>query len=387
MGVFTYHVFSTLFERSPHGFEHAIANWTEPFHSFSQVVLLCLSEMHRLVIVFFLISGYFIHRTYLQWQARHPQERLLTFTRFFLWKRFWRLVPAFWVALLFSYFCTYKDPLAFSSFRKLAVNATLLKTLFPGYFFSVNYAHWYVAVQWQLDLLYPLFLYLVWRSSFKFAFIIACGLALFVGIVLPHFTSAAYLINLPFRWAAEWVLGAYVAVLHSQDRRMFSRPRIAALVCLLGLVISFKLHFGVGVWALSRLILALVLETVILSQSRLYRVERWLAPIGLYSYSLYLLHLPIIGMSLRGLNSRGLHIHSVLTVLEFMAISFALSLTAAFLSYRWVEEESSALGSRCWKFIYPLRSVRTGILAPPVARLNTSVHPTGPADGGVSVVP
>ena len=169
IGVFLFHVFSTVFDRSVSSVDRIVANSDVSLQGTEKLGLLLLSQVPRLVTIFFLISGYFVHRTFLLWIRRN--HSYLAFTRFFIWRRFWRLVPPFWVALLLSYAFTYKNPLAWASIRKLLVNATLFKTLVPGYFFSVNYAHWYVAVQWQLDLLYPVFIYIIWRYSGRAALI------------------------------------------------------------------------------------------------------------------------------------------------------------------------------------------------------------------------
>lgn len=356
IGVFLFHVFSTVFDRSVSSVDRIVANSDVSLQGTEKLGLLLLSQVPRLVTIFFLISGYFVHRTFLLWIRRN--HSYLAFTRFFIWRRFWRLVPPFWVALLLSYAFTYKNPLAWASIRKLLVNATLFKTLVPGYFFSVNYAHWYVAVQWQLDLLYPVFIYIIWRYSGRAALITATVLALLTNFVLPHFSNQPYIYNLPFRWCMEWALGAYLAVAHAKKKRVFTHPGWAAAALSAGLIVSGIFNIGVAIWFLAQLSLVLFLECFLLSKSAPYRIERWIAPIGLWSYSLYLFHVPIIGMCLRFLDQNGFSHASVVKYLLLTSGAFVISTAVACLSYLGIEEPSSRLGSRCWCVVQRLRNSR-----------------------------
>jgi len=133
IGVFLFHILSALFAKSAASIEQFVTHSTGSLRWAEHIGLLVLSQAPRLVAIFFIISGYFIHRTFLLWVRRN--HTYLAFSRFFLWRRFWRLVPPFWLALSFSYFLGYKHPLAWDSLRKFLVNATLFKTLVPGYSF------------------------------------------------------------------------------------------------------------------------------------------------------------------------------------------------------------------------------------------------------------
>jgi len=354
IGVFLFHILSALFAKSAASIEQFVTHSTGSLRWAEHIGLLLLSQAPRLVAIFFIISGYFIHRTFLLWVRRN--HTYLAFSRFFLWRRFWRLVPPFWLALSFSYLLGYKHPLAWDSLRKFLVNATLFKTLVPGYFFSINYAHWYVAVQWQLDLLYPFFLYIIWRYSFRAAFITACTLAFLTNFVSPHFSTQPYINNLPFRWCLEWALGAYIAVAHTQKKRAFPHPRWLGSGVVIGLTLSGYFNLGPLTWALSLIGMALILEMFLLSRSRLHAIERPLASVALWSYSFYLLHVPIIAICQRALEAQGLTQNSPLKILLLVVSSFALSLGAAAICYRWVEEGSSSIGSRCWCIVQKIRA-------------------------------
>ncbi|HEY9154148.1 MAG TPA: hypothetical protein VIM69_03395, partial [Opitutaceae bacterium] len=161
--------------------------------------------------------------------------------------------------------------------------------------------------------------------------------------------------NLPLRWALEAALGVWVAVEHSKKRRAFPYPKSAAVLLIAGLVIGSCLSIGPIVWAFSALSLALILELFLLSQSRLLKIERWLAPVGLWSYSFYLLHVPIIGICQRFLERHGFGENTMGKIALLAVMSLLFSLGAAALSYTFIEEKSSKLGSRCWCVIQNIR--------------------------------
>jgi peptidoglycan/LPS O-acetylase OafA/YrhL len=348
VGVFLVHGYSVVFHSS-HEFEIATAGLWPPLRTLAQGFLLSLSSANHLLGVFFLMSGYALHRIFRRWRARNDRLNGRSFAKFFIWHRFWRLVPAFWVALLVAYFFAYQEPFSAGALRKLAVNATLLKTLYPGYFFSINYSHWYVAVQWQLDLLYPVFLFMAWRRSFAVAFGVSCACAILFKFVVPEFTNAPYFVNLPFRWWTEWTLGALIAERHATGRRVFPYPRstLAALIVLLAA--SVVRHWGFFGWIVPQLILTLLLECVLLSKSPFKQWERSIAPIGICSYSIYLIHLVVLEQAGRWLGSRGIALQHPLTWLAFCAGCFALTAVVSRMSYRYIEEKSVSLGTRLWR--------------------------------------
>lgn len=186
--------------------------------------------------------------------------------------------------------------------------------------------------------------------------ITACTLAFLTNFVSPHFSTQPYINNLPFRWCLEWALGAYIAVAHTQKKRAFPHPRWLGSGVVIGLTLSGYFNLGPLTWALSLIGMALILEMFLLSRSRLHAIERPLASVALWSYSFYLLHVPIIGICQRAPEAQGLTQNSLLKILLLVVSSFALSLGAAAICYRWVEERSSSIGSRCWCIVQKIRA-------------------------------
>lgn len=314
-----------------------------------------LPGLERWVSIFFIVAGYFAHRAYQRSRNAARNRSRRTFVRFFIWRRFWRLVPAFWVALLFSYFVSYDHPFTWDGVQKLAVNASLLKTLYPGYFYSINYAHWYVAAQWQLDLLYPVFLYILARRSMGFAVVLAWVASIFFTFVTPHFTSEAYVHYFPIRWWAEWSLGVYLADRHLAGARVFPRPYAVMFTAAAALMLAHIEGARFVEWFAIRILLAAAFECLLLSRSPRHAWERRLAPIGACSYSLYLLHIPVQQLVARAGRAVGVEFNSIGVWVLFAMASSALAIALAKLSAEHVESTSAALGNRLWRRRFRIR--------------------------------
>ncbi len=355
LGVFFYHVYSTIFQGSFNHVLEASELWVAPLRLLTLSLFFILSNLDRLVTIFFVVSGYFLHRYFLKWRERNPGHPTREFDRFFLWRRFWRLIPPFWFALLFTYVFT-PHPFAPASLKALAINAAMLKTLVGGYFFSLNEAHWYVAAQWQLDLLYPVFLYILVRRSFAWSFVLACGLAVLFLFFVPQWTATASILYLPFRWWGDWAIGALVAERHARYKRLFPHPRWSLATILALIAIAFYFELGLLLWVMIRVGLVWALEVLLVSHSRLNRLERILAPIGVCSYSFYLLHLPLINLTAWGFRALGLDPRLPSLWLAASIAALAITVILSWASYVWIEEGSVKLGNRLWrKFMLPRR--------------------------------
>lgn len=343
VGVVLFHAFTVPFG----GREAAAATWLD--QSLVSALLAALPRVEQFVIIFFMVAGYFGYRAYQRSRLTESRRSRRTFVKFFLWRRFWRLVPVFWVALLFSYFVSYSDPFSWDGLRKLAVNASLLKTLWPGYFFSINHAHWYVAVQWQLDLLYPLFLFMVARRSAGFAVAVAWIVSMTFMFVVPQFTDAAYLRYFPLRWWAEWSLGVYLADRHLAGVRLFPRPGWTMLAAAVALVAARAQGVQFIEWLAIRVLMGAAFEAMLLSRTRRFEIERRLAPIGLVSYSLYLLHIPVQQLVVSGWRWAGGDFSTGFGWCAFVIVSGFCALVLARVCTEQVENRFAAFGNRLWR--------------------------------------
>jgi peptidoglycan/LPS O-acetylase OafA/YrhL len=254
-------------------------------------------------------------------------------------------------------------------------------TLTNGFFddYRLNAALWSVSVESLLYLLYPFWLTVRLRHGLVSAALLALGVSAISGTITAHFfetptgPSIWFFLNVwcgwvagavlaeichehqgrPLRHAAWWIGGAAAWGLHValKYQGAYSGPWAFAY---LPITISLCL------WPLSLLIVAG--EKITTARPPWLIGKSWwlLTRIGVFSYSLYLLHIPL--QSLR------LYFNAQLTGslakgLLFLAW-FGLVLGISWLCHRWVEEPSARLGRR---MVERFRSAPKATLVPRAA--------------------
>ncbi|RQH06531.1 acyltransferase family protein [Paraburkholderia dinghuensis] len=243
--------------------------------------------------IFFVISGYCIHRSGAARLVVNPDFRLDA--RQFWLRRFVRIYPVLFAALLLT-FAADSISLTLSPVshkildigpRAFLINLFSLQGL-AGKTYGSNGALWTLSLEVQFYLLYPLVFAL--RRRFGLA-------AIITGIVAINVVSALTLQrhDLTFftSYWFSWILGAWIA-----EARLRGSPGIpfaypaAALLAAAGCV---AFHFGqYGAFQLWSLAFACYLVKAL---SHPFAPGRIVTPIfskiGNFSYSLYLIHLPL----------------------------------------------------------------------------------------------
>jgi len=246
--------------------------------------------------VFFVISGYCIHRSNASRLFTNPQYRLDT--REFLLRRFVRIYPALVAALVLTFVA---DSISLSlspvSHKILSigpgpflVNLLSLQGV-AGRTYGSNGALWTLSLEVQFYLFYPLVFAL--RRRFGMARVVA-------GVAVLNAVSAVLLERhqitfFPSYWLS-WMLGAWIAEARIEGRKAspFAYP-VAAIVAAAGCA---AYHFGqFGAFQLWSIAFACFFFKAL--------SQRWpafvtgspitwaMSKIGDFSYSLYLIHLPI----------------------------------------------------------------------------------------------
>ena len=252
--------------------------------------------------LFFVISGFCIHL---------PQARALAratptapdWRRFFA-RRFWRLYPPYLAALVVALALWW---VAGSPIPWLAVTtqALLVHPFHTATFDGVNPPAWTLAVEAQLYLAYPV----VFRLIARFGALRALGAVLAVTMayrVALAFTPLPSEIGGPAwevflaRWV-EWVLGAVVAE-WAAGRLALPRVLSSPWPGVVALGAGVLLEWYAGSWGLYvvkeplyGVAFALLLHAALAHERPGLGSApgRYLAGVGVYSYSLYLLHRPI----------------------------------------------------------------------------------------------
>lgn len=275
----------------------------------------------------------------------------------FLRRRAWRILPAYWAALVVSIVITALllrselEPAAIV--KSLAVHGLLLQDVIGSE--SPNGALWSIAIEWQIYFVFPLILWLGRRTSLASAVLVTTLVVLVAHAVAGFGGPFEKIDGLTPQFLALFALGALAVQLGSGDRAAkLRRPLgvvgVAALLAF-ALVAATQgsewvvarffwmdLLFGLGVACLMAVMHAggsAPARGVLASPAAL-----WL---GLFSYSIYLVHAPIVGvlnkylfgpMDLSPLATFGLTLALGLPVILALCYAFHRAFEAPFLRRR-----------------------------------------------------
>lgn len=299
------------------GLRATAALWVVFFHirSFSQARFahvpgldLFLRSGSTGVSLFLVLSGFCLYVPF----AGGRTERFRTGQ--FFWRRCRRLMPAYYASLIFAVAINLLGGawLGFEHFTSLQLgwqvlaHVTLTQTLFPATFYSLNGAYWSLGLEWQLYLALPLLVLGVRRFGLRTTALaaIACNVVYRVGLealiqrgVIARDGALATVVlpnQLPGRWA-EFVFGMVAAELYvtGQIGRWVEKMKYAIIVLIPLSVLGLQ-------WPLSHLLFGAVffilLALVLAANNPISTVFSWwpLAALGTMSYSLYLVHQPVI---------------------------------------------------------------------------------------------
>ena len=298
--VFFFHCLGTSFGRDQ-------LPWGRTFRDFSTsdsvpasfLALLPVTFGWAGVAVFFVISGFCIHLS-------HVRSSAGDWGGFFI-RRFFRIYPPYLLALLFFAFVFTGSRLSLHSVSDIGQLGSHLLLVHNGndqWFFGINPSFWSIAVEAQLYLIYPLLLVFTGRLGWRRTLIVlgaleillrgAMGFApLLTGSEIPRWIATS-----PFTYWFSWAIGAALA-----EAWMEKRPLPFRSLPILPLLV-----LGVGTYFVKTLapfsFMFFALATTALTAQFLSRPEPlkldgvfWnhLRILGIWSYSFYLLHQPMVG--------------------------------------------------------------------------------------------
>lgn len=257
--------------------------------------------------LFLVISGLCIHLPAASAAAAGRPARP-DWGRFFR-RRFWRLYPPHAAALVLA------GVLLFASRGELPVGwrvvlseGLLVHTLHPATFAGLNPPDWTLALEMQLYLAYPLVFLLFARFGGWIGLGIVAAATLLFRVSLTFDWVPAALGNVAWeiflaRWV-EWGFGAAIA-LWAAGRLTVPRILRTPVVAITTLAIAVAAEWEMwrpGMYSIKEplygLAFALVVVTILDRErrgrpARLPALGRWLGEVGVYSYSLYLVHRPL----------------------------------------------------------------------------------------------
>ncbi|PQA56339.1 acyltransferase family protein [Siphonobacter curvatus] len=308
--------------------------------------------------LFLLISGFLIHYSFLS------KQESLNYKQFML-RRFWRIYPTYLLVLLFfafqnqqlTQYVLHNERGQFSFLTHLL----LIHNLFDDadILFGFNGSFWSLALEMQLYALYPLLLALRKRYSLP---------KVCVGLLVIHLVVITYcLYELRFKFSEitfvghfwiMWALGALVAENYYYGKRTFrvSAPALVAFSLLfLGTKFfpTFYIFFQyIGSALLFAMLLDYLLEKPLNFTKPIYQV---LSLIGVCSYSIYLIHQPLLGNLYSSIDLLGLARHWPWFKFVNVSVAFAFITFLSYSLYLVVEKNSVTLGKRLSTLGKPVR--------------------------------
>ena len=288
------------------------------------------------VSLFFVLSGFCIHLSFLRSSA-------FSASRFF-WHRCWRIVPAYFAALLTFTWSSHMPLYKWIGAKQLITHILFIHNLSADTFFGINPSFWSIATEVQLYLLFPVLLLVRRGYGIEGCLVVTFSLGVlscFVGVAtwgIPNHLIDPVLASPLVTWF-DWTLGAYVAERLIQSKTGFERRRLWLLFLLPTFILSTLYKpLTVCSFSLAAAVSAVVLDWLVWADPRKTIVSTCLGFVGTISYSIYLWHQPL----LHSINAHLVHyLNQPFLCLGVAAFILALS----FLSFRIFERGGVLLGS------------------------------------------
>ncbi|WP_072037559.1 acyltransferase [Flavihumibacter sp. ZG627] len=302
--------------------------------------------------LFLLISGYVIHRNFLNHGSNFQAGTYFS-------KRFWRIYPPYIITLaatvlmiagLRAYVQTSEG------FIDLLQHVFLVHNFSEKNIYGINPSLWSLALEMQLYLLYPIFLIIRKLKGVGFAFIISILLAIVLKVFENRLTDGYYHASYYFSTGAlwyNWCAGALMAEYHLSKKQLFSSS--AGLVSIGAMIIYmgsryFEFHPNLMLFT-AVLFWTAFMEWYLLKpiQKTTGLAYRALVSMGICSYSLYLIHQPIIhelftlSKKMGALESE---VNYYVSGIILLLLSFIIIYIIAWILYKYIELPSIKLGSR-----------------------------------------
>jgi peptidoglycan/LPS O-acetylase OafA/YrhL len=296
--------------------------------------------------LFFVISGFCIHASAL----KHNE---LQVGRFF-WRRFWRIYPPYFAALALAVCWSGVDLGSPAGRAQLWSHLLLVHNASSAWIFALNGVFWSLAVEAQLYCLYPL----LWRlrerwgigGALKLTFILSVGVRCVCALFFTDWNKelSGPMWTSPLLLWFDWTLGAYLAEHYLRGARAFPRGRAVRWGMLaLVFVSTWTKPTAIFTFSLASAFFALACETYLGRDRSATSAERMLVPLGVCSYSFYLIHYPLVGF-FAGWLRQLLGVESPVALLSAAPIALAFIFGISFLARLSVENGSVRLGQLLW---------------------------------------
>jgi peptidoglycan/LPS O-acetylase OafA/YrhL len=314
----------------------------------------------RAVAVFMVLSGFLLMMPVTKSPTGHLPDGFLSYLK----RRIRRIVPPYYAALAFSLLCIAIVPnmnrgsgefwgraLPAFGWANLLSHLLLLHGLSPAWVYKINPPIWTLATEWLLYFIFPAILLPVWRRFGTLTLLV-------FGIVIG-FAPRILLRNTAwtFNWVSPWFIGLFAmgmagAVLQTSPRAPSETSRLRKLFCgplgAIGLAIAFCLFLQSRVamdYVFGAATLWLILycgrttngASLFVQQPLLKLLQsKLLQRIGNISYSIYLIHGPVLMLIYRSIDHTNMSANARAAIMFLIAP--AITLGAAWVFHRLVEQ-------------------------------------------------
>lgn len=301
--------------------------------------------------LFFAISGFCIHLSSMK--NEETKDRIQRHQKFnyreYISRRFWRIYPTYFIALLFSCALQAMEGNTVELYDFL-IHLTLLQSFSVESFNSLNLVLWTISVEFLFYLLYPFWLYI--RDLIGLDLSVALGISISV-VSWAVCAIWLYPYSLPEKWFVlnvwgAWLTGAWLAEKSTKNSDIFRRPiwwitciSVVSIVVFLK-ELGFFANRGEIAWAsIVTMLWIYPLSASILVDRKLHyfllhnckpSIELF-KQCGQISYSLYLLHMPLMYVR----NLTWINIHSGTTRALIWLLGFFAILGISWISYQVFE--------------------------------------------------
>jgi len=235
-------------------------------------------------------------------------DRLVGGARRFIRRRAWRILPAYWAALAFSVIILatliHHKTGETVSFKAIVVHGLLLQDIFGSV--SPNGAFWSIAVEWQIYFLFPLLLWGIRKKGPIFTTVATTAIVVASYLLATNVHAFSKILHLTPQFLALFAFGMLAArIVGGSSERWRALPwgliaggttlAMFLVINLFGSVTIVKQYFwvdlGVGITV------ACVIAALADGKAKPLRAVLEWRPIvffGMFSYSLYLTHVPVL---------------------------------------------------------------------------------------------
>jgi peptidoglycan/LPS O-acetylase OafA/YrhL len=331
--------------------------WLRSFDEPRSLVLLFPLSLGGLgVAIFFAVSGFCIHLS-------HVRNREKGW-RYFFHRRFFRIYPAYLAAILIFFFLwPWHNYSLYSptSFKSIIAHLFGVHNLYIHTKFDINPSMWSIGTELQLYAVYPLLLIIMSKFGWGYGLIAMLIFELFVKAIGSGITEDRQslqmfaLSNSPFAFWFSWAIGAYVAQNSIIERReSFKWVDFRVLILLNFAAILYK-PLAFTSFPLIAFATAVAIDRYIAKRWHSIKLPfgrtAWnhLTWLGIISYSVYLVHQPILAQAGNLLAKLGLPQNSPVIEMTTCVLLYPLIVIFAYGLYRLIEIPFIRLGSNFWR--------------------------------------